>query len=138
HCTGYYTFDFKKYSSQDSYDMYIAVSPTDTNTIILAGTNLYRSTDGFSTYGYSWIGGYQCDSAHLSNYVYPNHHPDQHRMVFLPSNPKVAYSATDGGIMKTYDITADSVRWELLNNGYNTGQFYTVAIEPGSTTSPNI
>jgi hypothetical protein len=104
----------------------------------LAGTNLYRSANGFTTPAYSWIGGYQCDSAHLSNYVYPNHHPDQHRMVFSPSNPNIAYSATDGGIMKTYNITADSVRWELINHGYNTGQFYTVAIEPGNTTSPNI
>jgi len=138
HCLGYYTFDFKKYSSQSSYDLYVAVSPADTNMVILAGTNLYRSNNGFKTYGYDWIGGYQCDSAHLSNYVYPNHHPDQHRLVFSPSNPKMAYSATDGGIMKTYDITADSVRWELLNNGYNTGQFYTVAIEPGNTTSPQI
>ena len=138
HCLGYYTFDFKKYSSQSSYDMYIAVSPDDTNTVILAGTNLYRSTKGWTTPAYSWIGGYQCDSAHLSNYVYPNHHPDQHRLVFSPSNPHIAYSATDGGIMKTYDIQADSVRWEFINNGYNTGQFYTVAIEPGNTNSPNI
>ena len=138
HCTGYYTFDFKKYSSQSSYDMYIAVDPKDTNTVFLGGTNIYRSTDGFTTPAYTWIGGYQCDSAHLSNYIYPNHHPDQHRLVFLPSNPKVAYSSNDGGIMKTTDITATKVSWELLNNGYNTGQFYTVAIEPGNTNSPMI
>ena len=138
HCTGYYTFDFKKYSSQNSYDMYIAVSPADTNTVYLGGTNIFRSTSGFDSVAYTWMGGYQCDTAHLSNYVYPNHHPDQHRIVFLPSNPKVAYSATDGGIMKTYDATASTVHWEFINNGYNTGQFYTVAVEPGNTNSTQI
>jgi len=138
HCTGYYTFDFRKYSSQNSYDMYIAVSPADTNTVYLGGTNIFRSTSGFDSAGYVWMGGYQCDSAHLSNYVYPNHHPDQHRLVFLPSNPNVAYSSTDGGIMKTYGVNAPTVSWELINNGYNTGQFYSVAIEPGNTNSQQI
>ena len=135
HCLGYYTFDFKKYNSQNSYDMFIAVDPHDTNAVFLGGTNIYRSTTGWTTGAYTWMGGYQCDSAHLSNYVYPNHHPDQHRLVFLPSNPNIAYSATDGGIMKTYNVLADSVHWEFINNGYNTGQFYAVAIEPGNTNS---
>jgi hypothetical protein len=138
HCTGYYTFDFKKYSSQNSYDMFIAVSPLDTNIVYLGGTNIYRSTSGFDSAAYTWMGGYQCDTANLANYVYPHHHPDQHRLVFLPSNPDVAYSATDGGVMKTYGVNDPVVSWELINNGYNTGQFYGVAVEPGNTNSPEI
>lgn len=138
HCLGYYDFDFRKYNSQNSYDMYIVVHPTDTNLIYLGGTDIYRNNDGFSTAAYDWIGGYQCDSSHLSNYVYPGHHPDQHKLIFLPSNNKVAFSGTDGGIMKTNDITAPVVQWQLMNNGYNTGQFYTCAIEPGNTNSQMI
>lgn len=135
HCTGFYTFDFRKYSSQTSYDMYVVVHPTDTNLVFLGGTNIYRSFDGFKTAAYDWIGGYQCDSAKLSNYVYPNHHPDQHRLVFIPSNTNKAISSNDGGLMKTQDITALPVTWQSLNNDYNTGQFYTCAIEPGNTNN---
>ncbi len=135
HCEKYYGIDFKAYNSQDSYDMFIAVHPSDTNLVFLGGTDLYRSTVGFSTYGYSWIGGYQCDTANLANYTYPNHHSDQHRLLFLPSNPSIAYSATDGGVFKTENILADTVVWQDMNNGYNTGQFYTCAIEPGNATS---
>ncbi|MFN8288222.1 MAG: T9SS type A sorting domain-containing protein [Chitinophagales bacterium] len=138
HCTGFYTFDFRKYSSQTSYDMYIVVHPSDTNLVFLGGTNIFRSFDGFKTAAYDWIGGYQCDSAKLSNYVYPNHHPDQHRLVFIPSNTNNAISSNDGGIMKTMDITATPVTWQSLNNDYNTGQFYTCAIEPGNTNSEMI
>lgn len=138
HCTGYYNFDFRKYNSQSSYDMFISVFPTDTNLVFLGGTNIYRSYTGFSTTVYEWIGGYQCDTAVISNYVYPGHHPDQHKLIFLPSDPNVAYSGTDGGVMKTQNITAGQTVWSWINNGYNTGQFYTCAIEPGNTNSEMI
>lgn len=138
HCTGYYNFDFRKYNSQSSYDMFMVVHPTDPNLVFLGGTNIYRSYDGFATAAYDWIGGYQCDTAVISNYVYPGHHPDQHRLIFLPSNTNVAYSGTDGGVMKTDNITAGQTVWHWINNGYNTGQFYTCAIEPGNTSSQTI
>ena len=34
---------------QGSYDMVIKVKPDDANFVVIGGTNLYRSTDGFST-----------------------------------------------------------------------------------------
>jgi hypothetical protein len=135
HCFGFYTYDFAKFSSQNSYDLYIAVKPDDPNTVFLGGTNIYRSTNGFTTPAYTWIGGYNCDAAKPSNYVYPNHHPDQHKMLFLPSNSAVALSANDGGIYRTENILQDTVKWKSLNNNYRTGQFYTCAIEPGNTNS---
>lgn len=135
HCTGFYTFDFEKFNSQSSYDLYIAVSPTDTNLVFLGGTNIYRSSNGWSTPAYDWIGGYQCDTAKISNYVYPHHHPDQHKMVFYPSNAKRVLTGDDGGIQRTEDITDFTVSWTSMNNWYNTGQFYTCAIEPGNTNS---
>ena len=135
HCLGYYNFDFRKYNSQSSYDMFMVVHPTDPNLVFLGGTNIYRSYDGFATAAYDWIGGYQCDTAAISNYVYPGHHPDQHKLIFAPSNTNRAYSGTDGGVMKTDNITAGQTVWQLMNNGYNTGQFYTCAMEHGNTTS---
>lgn len=131
-CTGYFTFNFGPFNSQSSYDMAIAVHPTDPNTLFIAGTNIYRSTDAFTTdTNTAWIGGYFCDTLDPSNYVYPNHHPDQHLMLFSPSNPNLMYSAHDGGVAKTLDCTAPTVVWDDLNNGYFTTQFYTTAIEPG-------
>ena len=138
HCTGYYNFDFRKYNSQSSYDMFMVVHPTDPNLVFLGGTDIYRSYDGFATAAYDWIGGYYCDTASVSNYVYPGHHPDQHKLIFLPSNSNKAYSGTDGGVMKTDDITTGQTVWQLMNNGYNTGQFYTCAIEQGNTNSEMI
>lgn len=138
HCTGFYTFDFRKYSSQTGYDMYIAVHPADPSLVFLGGTNIYRSWDGFTSPAYDWIGGYQCDSSHLANYTYPNHHSDQHKIVFYPSNNNKVISANDGGIMRCDNIVNPTITWQSLNNDYNTGQFYTCAVEPGNTNNPII
>lgn len=128
-CTGFFNFDFAKFNSQSSYDLYVAVHPQNPDVVYLGGTNIYRSDNGFSTPDYSWIGGYQCDTGNLYNYIYPNHHPDQHKLIFSPSNPNIAYSATDGGIYRTSNIRAGIVEWTNLNTNYSTGQFYTCALE---------
>jgi len=115
--------------SQGGYDLFIQVSPEDTTYVLLGGTNLYRSTDGFtSTSNTSWVGGYGAPSP---NELFPsrlNHHPDQHDAIFLPSNTNIFYSANDGGIMRTDSAIADSIPWTDMNKGYLTTQFYTVAI----------
>ncbi|MEI6310874.1 MAG: FlgD immunoglobulin-like domain containing protein [Bacteroidota bacterium] len=135
HCTGFFTFDFAYYSSQSSYDMCIAVKPDDPNFVLLGGTNIYRSTDGFTTDNYKWIGGYQCDTIKHSNYVWPNHHPDQHMLLFKNSNANYVYSTNDGGIYASSDITIETPLYISLNNSHKASQFYTVAIEPGNASS---
>jgi hypothetical protein len=103
-----------------NYCMLVTVHPTDPNIVYLGGVHLYRSTDGFATNANdAWIGGWQ----------YTNHHADQHFMVFQPGSQTVAYTGSDGGVHKTFDATAVSVLWNPLNNGYNTSQFYTTAID---------
>ncbi len=129
---------------QGGYNMVVAVHPTDPNFVIIGGTNLYRSTDGFSstppdvdmdgitddsaknTY---WVGGY----ASVNNISqYSSHHPDQHGFAFDPSNSNRFFSSHDGGISVTSNITSQPVTWTELNNGYNVTQFYTVALHPSS------
>ena len=135
-CQEFYDFTFGTYSSQNSYCMAIAVKPDDENSVFLGGIDVHRSTDGFtSKANQAWIGGYQCDYAQPSNYIYPNHHPDLHDFLFLPSNSNVLITASDGGVHKTLDCLADSVRWISMNNGYLTSQFYTVAIENGKVSN---
>jgi hypothetical protein len=110
----------------NSYCMAVTVHPLDPDTVFLGGIHLYRSTDGFATNNNdAWIGGWQ----------YSDHHADQHGLLFQPGSAVIAYTGSDGGVHKTLEVTASSVTWNPLNNGYNTSQFYTAAIDenlPGS------
>jgi len=115
------------FNTQNSYNMELKIHPSDPNIVFIGATNLYRSTDGYaSSENTEWIGGYHQE---LGGTPYPNHYPDQHALVFLPSNPNKMLSANDGGIRITEDNLADSVRWRSLNNGYVTSQFYTIDLE---------
>lgn len=134
-CSGFFDFDFGYFSSQGGYDMHITWHPKNDNVVFLGGTNLYRSNDQFTSPAYKWIGGYQCFQANLANYVYPNHHPDQHGLIFLPSDSSKAISCSDGGVHRTENILLDSVHWISLNNGYITSQFYTVSLEEGEVAN---
>lgn len=121
---------FDRWQVQGSYDMVVRVKPGSTNTVYIGGTNLYRSTTGFQdSTNTTFIGGYQQFSALPVINSYANHHPDQHGIEFLPSNPDVMFSFNDGGIFKTLDNSASAVAWQPLNNGYLTSMFYTVAID---------
>lgn len=119
---------------QGAYNMVIKVHPGDSNTVFVGGTNVYRSTDGFTTLAgqSNWIAGY---SPLNDVSLYTNQHPDQHELVFFPSNPNKALSGNDGGVFMTEDITANNVgiepvAWTSLNNGYITTQPYHVAFDP--------
>ncbi len=121
---------FDKWNVQGSYDMVIKVKPNEPNTVFIGGTNLYRSTTGFQdSLNTKFIGGYQENAVFPVVNLYTNHHPDQHGVEFLPSDPDVMFSAHDGGISKTIDNTAYPMVWQSLNNGYITTMFYTVAID---------
>ncbi len=125
---------FDNFNCQSSYDLMIKVHPTDQNTIFIGGTNLWRSTDGFTTPNNTMIcGGYLIGSYEGDGNwgVYPNHHPDQHDLLFLPSDNNVMISATDGGVYRSENCFQDTVEWNTLNNGYYTTQLYT------ATTSKN-
>lgn len=121
--------DFETFNAQGGYNYLVRVKPNDTNVVYIAGTGLFRSADGFkTTTKITRIGGYAPGTKRPDFKLYENHHPDQHNLVFFPSNPNKAISTHDGGISLTDDITAQSVKWKSLNNGYATTQFYTVAI----------
>ena len=118
-------------STQNSYDMAIAVKPDDENFVLIAGTCLFRSFDGFATQSLdsleTWIGGYgPFDSE------YPNFHPDVHSYAFDPTNPNKMWWGTDGGLSYTTNISNTSYTknfpWLDKNNGYNVTQFYSIAI----------
>ena len=111
-------------NTQGGYDMVIHVRPGDENFVIVGGTDLFRSTNGFATNATTVvIGGY-------AFWPYAFHHPDLHGGGFSPANDGIYYSAGDGGIAKAHDITLADMEWESLNHGYNVTQFYSVSIAP--------
>lgn len=120
---------------QGGYDMMVYVKPDDPNFVVLGGTCLYRSTNGFTnTAGTAWIGGYGNTLPTLT--IYPNSHPDMHAVAFDPANANRMIAADDGGLQSTNDITATAtatvpVTWSMVRN-YQTLQYYHVAMDPGS------
>jgi photosystem II stability/assembly factor-like uncharacterized protein len=124
---------FGKFNCQGGYDLLVKVKPDEPNVVFIGGTNLYRSTSAFNdSLNTTMIGGYGINTGLPWFTIYPNHHPDQHSVSFLPSNPDVMISTNDGGIFKTTNCLAPSVTYTPLNNGYLSTQFYTVAIDHGT------
>ncbi|OEJ99160.1 hypothetical protein A8C32_08275 [Flavivirga aquatica] len=124
--------------TQGGYNMVIAVHPKNPDFIIIGGTNLFRTIDGFKTNLMNtpnhWIGGY---SPLNDVSIYPNNHPDNHSIKFFPSNPNKVLNANDGGVFITEDITSSNsfeepVKWGSLNNGYITTQPYAISFDPTS------
>ncbi|NNF02190.1 MAG: hypothetical protein HKN22_05860, partial [Bacteroidia bacterium] len=126
--------DYDDFNPQSGYNLCVAVSPADPNVVIVGGTNLYRSTNGFnSPDSVDIIGGFEIGMQWPIFEDYPGHHSDQHGVAFLPSNPNVMYSFNDGGIGRTDNVMDTSVTWTSLENGYLTSQFYHVAIDMNDT-----
>lgn len=122
---------FDVFNAQGSYNLIVKVHPEDTNTVIIGGTNLYRSIDAFrSDSNTMHIGGYAPGTTLPEYDVYPNQHPDQHGIAFMPGMADTMIAATDGGLWKTNDILKDTVDWIDINNGYLTTQFYTINFDP--------
>ncbi len=123
---------------QGGYNMVLEVSPADSNLMFVGGTNLYRSTTGFTTPAgqESWIAGY---SPINDVSQYPDQHPDQHALLFYPSNPNKVLTGSDGGVSVTEDIRTttsefEPVDWISLNQGYLTTQPYHVSFDPDANS----
>lgn len=128
-------------NTQGNYNMILAVKPDDPDLVLLGATNLFRSFDGFATAPGGntttikndyWVGGYSSTNENAAQYE--NQHPDQHALVFDPTDPNRMWAGHDGGLSVTSDITASPVSWQDRDNGYITSQFYTVAA-PEDTSS---
>ncbi|MFM9056494.1 MAG: T9SS type A sorting domain-containing protein [Bacteroidota bacterium] len=130
---------FNGLNTQGGYDLVVEVKPGDPNTVFIGGTCIYRSTSAFNdSLSNSYIGGYDFGAQLPRVDEYPGHHPDQHKLLFLPSNPDVMLSAHDGGVSRTENNMADTVAWVEKNNGYITSQFYTVTVDMNPGGNPAV
>ncbi|MBL8206086.1 MAG: hypothetical protein JNM09_17755 [Blastocatellia bacterium] len=115
-------------AAQAGYNMFIAVDPTDGNTVYYGGQYNYnrganclvRSTNGGST----WT---DMNSNSL--------HPDTHAIAIANGNRNILFTGNDGGVWRTEAATANSVTWTSLNAALHLTQFQSIALHP---TDPNI
>lgn len=104
------------------YDLTLAVDPNDRETVYIGGVDLFRTTDGGTTWTQmtNWAGN--CD--------YPEVHADQHTIVYESGSSDVIYFGNDGGIYMTENGSATNPTFTRKESGYNTSQFYSIAMDP--------
>ena len=126
------TQEIMKPATLGGYAMCLTIKPDDPDFVLLGGTSLYRSTNGFTdNSNVSMIGGYYWDPSIQSfNYELSSEylHPDIHGFAFHPYNPKAILVASDGGIHYCEDIEFIEPSWKSLNIGLTTSQFYSISM----------
>ncbi len=104
--------------SQAWYNLAMSVSPIHKDTIIVGGTNMWRSLDG----GLTWLQ----HSTENGGFI-PFVHADHHAIAFLPGTDSAYFSCNDGGLFKTTDY---GETWETFNEGLQIAQMYKLGISP--------
>ncbi|CAI8350231.1 MAG: Xyloglucanase [Owenweeksia sp. TMED14] len=107
---------------QSWYDLTLAVDPLNSNTIYVGGVNIWKSTNG----GTSWAINGHWYGAQGKPYV----HADHHHAGFRPNSSEL-YVGTDGGVYKSINGGSS---WTALNNGMNITQYYKISQSQTDTT----
>jgi PKD repeat protein/photosystem II stability/assembly factor-like uncharacterized protein len=97
---------------QGWYTLSIAASPIDKDEVMVGGVNIWKTTNGGSSWNITahWYG------AGSIPYV----HADVHDLIYRPDGA-AAYAACDGGIFETVDGGSS---WTDLSDGLQIGQMY--------------
>ena len=106
------TCDGSDNGGQGWYDLAITADPTNASIIYVGGVDVWKSTDGGSTWAINsnWYGG--CNV--------PAVHADCHYLGFSPVNGKL-YAGNDGGVFSTSN---GGTTWNYLIVGVTIGQIY--------------
>jgi hypothetical protein len=103
--------------AQAFYDLMIETDPTNDQILYVGGIDLFRSTNG----GSSWnqISQWTADV-----------HSDQHAMVFKPGNSNIGLFGNDGGVYYSGSLSTTGTPATSRNKGFNVTQFVGVAVMP--------
>ncbi len=119
--------DFSR--GQAWYDLIAAVDPNNRESLIVGGVDLFRSTNGGSSWDQisKWSNNNNLFSLNCSMV-----HADQHAIEFRPGSSGTVIFGNDGGVFYSSNIAsaATSSQIHARNNGYNVTQFYACAIHP--------
>ncbi len=103
---------------QGWYDLTIAVSPQDSDRVVIGGINSWYSING----GASWLIANQW-AYYVANLKVV--HADKHYMAYHPLRPTVFFEGNDGGLFRTTSLTGG---WTDITNGMGITQFYRMAV----------
>jgi PKD repeat protein len=109
------------------YDLSMAVDPNNSNTLFIGGIDLFKSTNGGSSWQQisHWYGGFGFQEVHA----------DQHTVVFQPGSSDIIYFGNDGGVFQTINGTASIPVIVPKISSYNVTQFYACAMNPTAYSS---
>jgi gliding motility-associated-like protein len=115
---------------QSYYNLVIEVSPSNDEIIYVGGIDLFRSSNG----GTSWsqISKWS-NNNELRNLNVSKVHADQHAMVFRPGDSNQAVFGNDGGVFFGSSLSTafnSTTALSKRNTNYNVTQFYRGAIAP--------
>jgi len=113
---------------QGYYDLAIAISPLDSNKMVIGGINTWYSTNG----GVSWTLANQWSASSITNITVV--HADKHFLTWQPLRPTVLFECNDGGIYKIANAP-NSFGWMDLTNGLGITEFYRIAVANYATTA---
>lgn len=118
-------------NGQFGYNVYLAASPTNADTIYVGTRDLFRSTDSGVTF--TDISNSFAPPWPNGNYT-PNlqkFHADQQSFAFEPGSGTTFYAGNDGGIWKTTD---GGTNFTSLNSTLSLTQFVGIALHPTDGT----
>ena len=108
-------------STYSRYNNALWVDPTNTNHILVGAVRLHKSTNGGTSFSNAYSGSYY----------------DYHTIVSHPkyngTGIKTVLHGNDGGVYRTTDVKASTIRWKELNNNLGITQFYGAAMAPNGT-----
>ena len=106
---------FNPFNDQGSYDLLMAVDPSDPERFLMGGVDLWSwsASEGWQARGSRF------DSPNNPFYV----HADNHDAVWHPTNPNIVYVVNDGGIFRSAN---NGFTWTPVNTNYNTLQLYSI------------
>ena len=123
---GYYTDGSGGSGGQGSYDLCIAVDPSNANTVFIGGITTWKSTDGGVTFSPSnnWT---SYNVYNISGVAVV--HADKHVLAY--QNSSTLFEGNDGGIYKT---TNGGTSYTDLTNGMVISQIYRIGVSQTNTT----
>ncbi len=117
------------------YDNVVEVDPTDDDAVYLGGSlcsvqKLSAASTATPKVAALTIPGGNCQKPQLV-WTTALVHPDVHAIAFDPTNPRVFFVASDGGVAQTDD---QGLHWNRRNEGLATNQFYHLCVDPNDST----
>lgn len=118
--TGISATDFTR--NQAFYDLLLDIDPSNDDIVYVGGIDLFKSTNGAEGTNpwvqlSHWYGGFSLQEVHADQHITAFGNNDANKVIF--GNDGGVYYSADGGTTT-----------ESRNVGYNTAQYYTVAVGP--------